>query len=68
VQFAYRGWHRGVVSRVTVEDVKWICARVLTLTDAQWRDAFSAGHYTGEQTRRFVTRLKQKAAEGMALQ
>ena len=35
---------------------------------AQWRDAFSAGHYTDEQARRFVTRLKQKAAEGMALQ
>jgi hypothetical protein len=68
VQFAYRGWHRGAVSRVTPADVKWLCARVLNLTDAQWHDAFSAGHYTDEQTRRFVTRLKQKAAEGMALQ
>jgi hypothetical protein len=68
VQFAYRGWHRGLVSRVTVDDVKWMCARVLNLTDAQWRDAFAAAHYSGDETRRFVTRIKQKAAEGMALQ
>jgi hypothetical protein len=67
VRFAYRGWHRGIVSRLTVADVKWLCARVLKLTDDQWRDAFAAAHYTDGETRRFVARLKQKAAEGMAL-
>jgi hypothetical protein len=67
VRFAYRGWHRSVVSRVPVDDLKWMCERVLRLTDAQWRDAFRAARYDDDQTRRFVARIKQKAAEGMAL-
>ena len=67
VRFAYRGWHRGLVSQIPVDDLKWMCERVLRLTDAQWRDAFRAARYDDDQTRRFVARIKQKAAEGMAL-
>jgi len=67
VKFAYRGWHRSVVSRVPVDDLKWMCERVLQLTEAQWRDAFRAARYDDDQTRRFVARIKQKAAEGMAI-
>ena len=37
------------------------------LSDAQWRDAFRAGGYTPEDTARFIRRLKQKIAEGLAL-
>ena len=44
-----------------------MCERVLRLTDAQWHDAFRAARYDDDQTRRFVARIKQKAAEGMAL-
>jgi len=66
-EFAYRGWHRPLVSQVPVDDVKWICERILLLTDNQWRDAFRAARYDDDQTRRFVARIKQKAAEGLAL-
>jgi hypothetical protein len=45
-----------------------MCERVLRLTDAQWHDAFRAAQYDDDQTRHFVARIKQKAAEGMALQ
>jgi len=55
--------HRGTVSHVTVNDLKWMCERVRGFTDAPC--AFRAARYD-DQTRRFVDG-KQKAAEGMAL-
>jgi len=37
------------------------------LTDAQWKDAFRAGGIEGELADRFIRRMKQKIAEGLAL-
>ena len=38
------------------------------LTDAQWHDAFRAGGVTPDLAERFIRRLKQKIAEGLALE
>ena len=40
------------------------CSRSLT---RQWRDAFRAGGYTPEQARRYITKIKAKVHEGLAL-
>lgn len=67
VRFDYRGRHRVLFENITPADVRWICARLAALTDAQWRDAFRAGGYDQPTTDRFVRRLKQKIEEGQAL-
>ena len=42
--------------------------RLQTLTDAQWRDAFRAGGFDQETTHPVHPRLKQKIAQGLALE
>jgi hypothetical protein len=65
VDFDYRGIYRDVVSTATAADVRWSCERLSRLTDAQWRDAFRAGGYTAEQTKRYVDKIKEKVAQGL---
>jgi hypothetical protein len=38
------------------------------LTEKQWEDAFRAGGYSQPLAGRFIRRLKQKIAEGLALE
>jgi hypothetical protein len=67
VKFDYRGLHTALFKNIAVEDVRWICRQLDALTDAQWADAFRAGGYAEPTARRYVRRLKQKIAEGLAL-
>lgn len=67
VQFEYRGRHRALIERLTPADVRWICERLSSLTDAQLADAFRAGGYPQPLADRFIRRLKQKIAEGLQL-
>ena len=67
VQFEWRGRHGVLLEHITAADVKWICARLQALTDAQWQDAFRAGGYAPELADRFIRRFKQKIDEGLAL-
>jgi hypothetical protein len=67
VTFDWRGRHAALLADITPADVRWICGRLRQLDDAQWRDAFRAGGYPPEDATRFITRLKQKIAEGLAL-
>jgi hypothetical protein len=66
-EFDYSGIYRDVIDTVTAADVRWACGLLQKLTDEQWRDAFRAGGYTSEQTVRYVTRIKAKIAQGIAL-
>ena len=68
VQFEYRGRHRALFDRITPADVRWICERLDTLTDAQLHDAFRAAGYPKVIADRFIRRLKQKIAEGLQLE
>jgi hypothetical protein len=67
VTFDYRGIHDGLVDTLTVGDVVWTCRLMARISDRQWRDAFRAAGYTGEEQRRFIAKLKSKVKEGLAL-
>jgi hypothetical protein len=67
VRLDYRGLHSSLFKQITVEDVRWICRRLAALSDAQWADAFRAGGYAEPTAQRYIRRLKQKIAEGLAV-
>jgi hypothetical protein len=67
VRFEYRGRHRALFRDITPADVRWVCERLQRLTDRQWQDAFRAGGYGSQTAERFIKRMKQKIAEGLAL-
>lgn len=67
VRFAFRGRHQELVQRIPVTDLHWTCRRVLAIADGQWRDAFRAGNYDADATRRYVARIRAKAQEALAL-
>jgi hypothetical protein len=52
---------------ITVDDVLWTCRRLDRLSDRQWRDAFRAAGYTDEEGAAFISQLRRKVAEGLAL-
>jgi hypothetical protein len=68
VTFDWRGRHDRLLDDITPADVRWICGRLQRITDRQWSDAFRAGGYPDQDAARFIRRLKQKIAEGLALQ
>jgi hypothetical protein len=68
VTFDWRGRHDALLADIAPADVRWICGRLQRLRDAQWRDAFRAGGYPPGDAERFIRRLKQKIAEGLALE
>ena len=67
VRFEYRGRHRDLIDDIRPADVRWVCERLNRLSDEQWRDAFRAGGVERPVADRFIRRMKQKIAEGLAL-
>jgi hypothetical protein len=67
VEFDYTGRHQQLLSMISPDDVKWAAARLQTLTDQQWHDAFRAGNYADSDTERFLRRIRQKIDNGLAL-
>jgi hypothetical protein len=67
VRFDYRGRHRELLADITPSDVVWICRWVARLSDRQLDDAFRAGGFDEGTRARFVRKLKQKVAQGLAL-
>lgn len=67
VEFDYAARHQELLKRLTPEDVVWTCRLLNQLTDQQWNDMFRAANYEPELARRFITKLKQKMNEGLAL-
>jgi hypothetical protein len=67
VVLEYTGAHAQLFDDIRVDDVRWICERLDRLTDRQWRDAFRAGGYPEPLAQRFIRRLEEKIAEGLAL-
>jgi hypothetical protein len=65
VEFDYRGIYRDVIDTVRAADVRWACERLAALTDGQLRNAFRAGGYTDDQTRRYTARIREKIAQGL---
>jgi hypothetical protein len=67
VLLAFRGRHQELLERVTPEDVVWMCRRMSRLTPKQWHDAFRAGGYDDDVASRYIRRIQQKVADGLAL-
>jgi hypothetical protein len=67
VKLDWRGRHGALLDNIKPSDVRWICEQLQTLTDDQLADAFRAGGYAPDLSQRFIRRLKQKIAEGLAL-
>jgi hypothetical protein len=67
VEFVYRGGHRDLLDDIRPDDVRWVCARVARIRQAQWSDAFRAAGIEPDIAARFVAKIRQKVAEGLAL-
>jgi hypothetical protein len=67
VEFHYKGRHQELLSMISPADVQWGAQQMARLTDAQWRDAFRAGNYADPIAGRYIARIKEKIADGLAL-
>jgi len=67
VEFDYRGMNNALLQRLTPPDVVWACELLSRLPDTHWQAAFRAGAYTPDQTDRYVKKIKEKIAQGLAL-
>ena len=67
VEFDYDGRHEDLLSMIGPADLQWAAQQLSRLTDAQWRDAFRAGNYAAPSAERYITRIKEKIADGLAL-
>jgi hypothetical protein len=67
IEFDYKGIYKTVVDTVTPADVVWTCRLMSRLSDEQWNAAMTAGGYSPDHAARFITKLKSKIAEGLAL-
>ncbi len=65
VEFSYHGWHQELFRRrITPEEVEWASDLLNGLAYQQWIDAFRAGGYDEATSRRFITALHGRIAEG----
>jgi hypothetical protein len=67
VEFDYDGRHQELLTMIGPDDVQWAARQMARLTDAQWRDAFRAGNYAAPQAERYIQRIREKIADGLAL-
>jgi hypothetical protein len=67
VTFDYRGMNQKLLDRVTVPDVIWACELLNKISDEQWQAAFKAGAYSQPDADRYIKKIKQKIAQGLAL-
>ncbi len=67
VQLDYRGLHGDILERLSPADVIWACALMNRLSDAQLDDAFKAADYAPDIRQRYITKLRSKIREGLAL-
>lgn len=67
VSFDYRGLNQELVDRVTVPDVIWACELMAKIPDGHWQAAFKAGAFPQADADRFIKKIKDKIAQGLAL-
>jgi len=66
-EFDYSGLDGALVKSVTVDDLRWTCALLSRLSEAQWADAFRAGGYNTADTARYVRKIQSKIADAHRL-
>jgi hypothetical protein len=67
VQLDYKGQHGNILERLSPADVIWASELVDRLSDTQLDDAFKAGGYELDVRQRYITKLRSKIREGLAL-
>ena len=67
VVFDYRGMNDALLDIITVPDVVWTCELFVRIPDGHLRDAFRAGGYSSGDTDRYIRKLREKVAQGLAL-
>jgi hypothetical protein len=67
VEFDYRGMNQKLVDTVRVADVIWACEVLAKIPDGHWQAAFKAGAYPQENADRYIRKIKEKIAQGLAL-
>jgi hypothetical protein len=67
VSFDYRGVNQSLVDRMKVADVIWTCELMAKIPDKHWQDAFKAGAFPQDDADRYIKKIKQKIAQGLAL-
>jgi hypothetical protein len=67
VSFDYRGVNQPLVDRITVADVVWACEQLAKIPDTHWKAAFDAGAFPPDMAERYIRKIKQKIAQGLAL-
>ncbi len=67
LEFDYAGNYRDLVKHVTPADVRWVCELLSRLSDQQLGDAFRAARYEPAIASRYVKKIREKVAEGLAL-
>lgn len=69
VHFAYQGaWlEPQLVRSITPADVRWTSQLLSRLTPKQLSDAFRTAGFSDAEANRYIARLRQKIAEGLAL-
>jgi hypothetical protein len=67
VRFDYRGVNEALVNMLTIADVVWTCELLARIPDGHWQAAFRAGHYSPADSARYIRKIKEKIAQGLAL-
>lgn len=67
VEFDYRGRNRVLLNLIRVPDVIWTCELLARIPDGHWQAAFRAGHYSAQESERFISKIKEKIEQGLAL-
>jgi hypothetical protein len=67
VKFSYSGPNKPLVSNITPEQVRWTAHLLSRISDQQWQDAFRAGGYTAADRGRFIAKMQEKIAQGLAV-
>jgi hypothetical protein len=60
-------FHRELFGKLTPADVRWTCERLDRLTPQQWSDAFRGAGYEDAEAQRFIRKIREKVAAGLAL-
>lgn len=67
VTFDYRGLNQPLIDRLRVPDVIWACEMMAKIPDGHWQAAFKAGAFPQEDADRYIKKIKEKIAQGLAL-
>ena len=67
VRFDYRGVNQALINLLTIDDVAWACELLGRIPDEHWHDAFRAGNYAPAVAARYIRKIRDKIAQGLAL-